>query len=108
MSNQFASLFRAWLEREGITRNQASARLGTASQTPYDYADGETLPQRRLIPDLAQRMGLDVEQVRAAVEADRAARRSVDAPADPGTTDAAAPTTGRACVPPTAPTGAGW
>lgn len=108
MPQQFASLFRAWLEREGITRSQAIARLGTASQSPYGYASGETLPQRRLIPDLAQRMGLDVEQVRAAVEADRAARRAADASADPGPVDAAAPTTGRACVPPAAPTGAGW
>ena len=100
---QFATLFRAWLEREGITRSQAIARLGTASQSPYGYASGETLPQRRLIPDLAQRMGLDVEQVRAAVEADRAARRAVGPDSD-----AAAPTNDRASVSPTAPTGAGW
>lgn len=103
MSQQFATLFRAWLQREGITRSQAIARLGTASQSPYGYASGETLPRRRLIPDIAQRMGVDVEHVRTAVEADLAARRA----AAPGSA-ASAPTSDHASVPSSAPPGAGW
>lgn len=111
MAQQFAILFRTWLEREGITRSQAGARLGTASQTPYDYAAGIRLPQRRLISDIAQRMDLPVEQVRDAVEADRAGRRLGGDAQDPGETErdgVAAPTSGAASVPPAAPTGAGW
>lgn len=110
MADQFATMFRAWLEREGITRSQAGARLGTASQTPYDYAAGIRLPQRRLISDIAQRMGLPVEQVRDAVEADRAGRRpGGEAPENDQERDgAAAPTSETASVAPAAPSGAGW
>lgn len=103
MSDRFATLFRAWLEREGITRSQAIARLGTASQVPYDYAAGTHLPQVRYLPYLARRMGVPEAEVTAAVEADRAARRSAGSDSD-----AAAPTTDRASEPPAAPTGAGW
>ena len=103
MSDQFAALFRAWLEREGITRSQASARLGTAVQVPYGYADGTTLPQRRYLADLARRMGIPEDQLVAAVEADRLARRGAAAGSG-----SASPTSAPASVPPAAPSGAGW
>lgn len=103
MPNHFATLFNAWLLREGITRSQAIARLGTASQVPYDYASGLRLPQVRFIPDLARRMNVPEAELRAAIEADRAARRGAESVAV-----VAAPTTGAASAPPAAPVGAGW
>lgn len=101
---QFAALFRAWLEREGITRSQAAARLRTAVGAPYGYADGTTLPQRRHLADLARRMGVQKAQLVAAVEADRRARRGAAAGSG-----SAIPTRGAAAsVSPAAPSGAGW
>ena len=108
MTGQFATLFNAWLTREQLTRSQAIARLGTASQVPYDYASGLRLPQVRFIPDLARRMGVPETELRAAIDADRAARRAADAPAEAMAGAAAAPTSDRASAPPVAPVGPGW
>jgi hypothetical protein len=103
MSDRFAALFRGWLEREGITRSQASARLGTAVQVPYGYADGTNLPQRRYLPELARKMGVPEAELVAAVDADRAARRAAAAGSG-----GAAPTSAVASAPPAAPVRAGW
>jgi hypothetical protein len=96
---RFAALFRDWMSREGITRSQASGRLGVGLQAPYGYAAGTHLPQRRYVADLARKMGLDEQQVRQAVETDRAERRAVAAAGHAGAA---------ASVSPGAPSGAGW
>lgn len=80
---RFATLFRRWLEAQGLTANAAAPRLGINHQTAYHYAAGLSLPTRPRLPLLASAMGLPLADLTTAVEADRAAATATPSTATP-------------------------
>lgn len=68
----FASLYRRWMEAQALTANAAAPKIGVSHQTSYDYAAGKNLPPRTRLPALALALGIPLDDLTRAVEADRA------------------------------------
>ena len=79
----FASLYRRWMEAQGLTANAAAPKIGVSHQTSYEYAAGTSLPPRTRLPALALALGIPLDDLTRAVEADRAAATATPSTAAP-------------------------